>query len=156
LTISQYRWDPSNYPPKDLKFLENLFLVLQLKKVFGWPLRAFRGNLHWKVPGYRSGEKFCTVKLNSISVRESRHQSIKNYNQTIPVSGFWISRIYGRPHIRLKQYRYPVHPKIKYPESATLVHVNPNKNLGDARNTLDNPLPDLRVSEVLTFSESAV
>jgi hypothetical protein len=27
-----------------------------------------------------------------------------------PVSCFWISRISGRPDIRQKQYRYPVHP----------------------------------------------
>jgi hypothetical protein len=39
-----------------------------------------------------------------------RNPALTGYPAGYPVSGFWISRISGRPDIRQKQY--PVHPYI--------------------------------------------
>jgi hypothetical protein len=53
LTILQYSWDPSNCPPKDLKF-KKCVLVLKFKKCM---VRRF---VHFKVlccAKYRYGEK---------------------------------------------------------------------------------------------------
>jgi hypothetical protein len=49
-----------------------------------------------------------------------RYPALNGYPAGYPVSGFWISRISGRPDIRQKQY--PVHPNFdKEEQKATKI-----------------------------------
>jgi hypothetical protein len=79
----QYSWNPSNFPPQALK-LKKIGFTIKNKKGM---VRHF---VHFEVlctAKYHYGEKFYTVQLNSISVREIRHQRINNYLNAVIVRG---------------------------------------------------------------------